>query len=86
MKTRTSETVAEEVRAMMARRRLYGIDLVEPLGISQTQVAKRVRGDLAWSLDELDALAGVFGCEVADLLPGRATTGGYVHAGWGLAA
>ena len=35
---------------MMARRRLYGIDIVEPLGISQTQVAKRVRGDLAWSL------------------------------------
>jgi DNA-binding Xre family transcriptional regulator len=54
---------------MMARRMMSGADLSRAIGLSQPQVAKRVRGDLAWSLDELDMLAKVFRCSVTDLLP-----------------
>jgi len=74
---------------MMARRQLRGVDLVEPLGVSQPQVAARVRGDLAWSLDELDTLSRLFDCDVIDLVPARASTRQYVHnlrSSWGLAA
>ena len=74
---------------MMARHQLRGVDLVEPLGVSQPQVAARVRGDLAWSLDELDTLAELFGCDVCDLVPRRAHIRQYMHGSrlsWGLAA
>ena len=67
--TRTSVGVAEEVRSMMGRKQLRGADLARTLGISQPQISYRVRGKVAWSLDELDELAGLFGCDVRDLLP-----------------
>lgn len=69
---------------MMGRRNVRGVDLAAALGISQPQVSLRVRGRLAWSLHELDTLADLFGCDVTDLLPTRAITGGYLQ--WGLAA
>ncbi len=83
----TAQAVAEEVRAWMGRKQLRGADLSRELGISQPQVSYRVRGELAWSLDELDTLAQVFGCDVADLLPARASTRAKLHRdAWGLAA
>ncbi|MBP7973444.1 MAG: helix-turn-helix transcriptional regulator [Candidatus Nanopelagicales bacterium] len=69
VETRTSTYVAEEVRAMMARRRMSGAGLAREMGLSQPQIAARVRGDLAWSLDELDRVAGILRCNVWDLLP-----------------
>lgn len=74
---------------MMGRKQMRGADIARALGISQPQVSYRVRGELAWSLDELDTLATVFGCEVADLVPARATIRQYMdttQADWALAS
>ena len=45
VETRTSTYVAEEVRAMMARRRMSGAGLAREMGLSQPQIAARVRGE-----------------------------------------
>ncbi len=66
-----NEIAAAEVRAMMGRRNVKGIDLVPVLGLSQPQVAARVRGALEWRLHELDALADYLGCDAADFLVRR---------------
>lgn len=55
----------------MGRRRITGAELSRQLGISQPQISGRVRGEIAWSLDELDSLAAIFRCQVRDLLPRR---------------
>ena len=72
---------------MAARREMRAADISRALEISQPQISARWHGRIAWSLDELDTLAEVFRCDVADLLPKRALTRGYVHtAVLGLAA
>jgi DNA-binding Xre family transcriptional regulator len=66
-----NEIAAAEVRAMMGRRNVRGVDLVPVLGLSQPQVAARVRGSLEWRLHELDVLAEFLGCEATDFLVRR---------------
>ena len=56
---------------MMGRRNVRGIDLVPVLGISQPQVAARVRGAMEWRLHELDALAEFLDCDATDFLVRR---------------
>jgi hypothetical protein len=63
------ERVAEEVRALLARRMMTGADLAAAIGRSPMYVSRRVRGEVAFDLDDMERLAGVFGVEVADLLP-----------------
>lgn len=74
---------------MMGRRQVTQKTLAEAVGVSQPQMSARVHGRLAWSIDDLYAVADALGCDVTDLLPSRATTHGYLHPAqseWGLAA
>lgn len=66
------ERVAEEVRALLARRMMTGADLATAIGKSPMYVSRRVRGEVAFDLDDMERLAVVFGVDVADLLPRRA--------------
>ena len=62
--------VAEEIRALMGRRRTSQTALAHVLELSQPSLSKRLSGDQAFSLDELLAIAAHFDVEVTALLVG----------------
>lgn len=66
---RLTDLVAEEVRAIMGRRRKTGAALARQLGVSQMWVSDRLRGVQPFDLGDLERIAGVLEVEVADLLP-----------------
>ena len=63
-----SERVAEEVRALMARRRVKQADLAAVLNVKQPQVSQRLNGHIDFTIAELDALARFFNVSPASLL------------------
>jgi transcriptional regulator with XRE-family HTH domain len=66
---RAREHVADEVRALMARHRTNQEALAKVLGIHQTTLGTRLRGETAFDVDELTKLAAHFDVEVTELLP-----------------
>jgi DNA-binding Xre family transcriptional regulator len=81
--TSLSERVAEEVRAMMARRRMTGAALAKVLNVSAAWVSYRITGKQPIDLNDLEQIAEALGCRPGDLLPRSAAsangslTGGY---------
>jgi transcriptional regulator with XRE-family HTH domain len=61
--------VAEEIRAMMARRRMTGAGLARTLGVSEAWVSYRLSGKQAIDLNDLERIADVLGVAPQDLLP-----------------
>lgn len=61
------EQVAEEVRALMARRRISGVELGRRLGKSQAFISRRLVGTTPFDVDDLEALAQIFGVPVTSL-------------------
>ena len=57
----TQERVTADVRAYMKDRRLNQTDVARLIGVTQTSVSRRLRGEGRWTLDEIDLLilAGV---------------------------
>jgi DNA-binding Xre family transcriptional regulator len=76
-------TIAEEIRALLARRRINGVALAVQIGRSQSYVSRRLTGETAFDVDDLERIAKVLGVTVSQLLPddqqGRGT-GGYPFA------
>lgn len=66
--------VAEEVRALKGRRNATQQQIADALGVSQGQVSKRLRGQIAFNTDEIAALAKFFGVHPAELLGGSPPT------------
>lgn len=64
-----SHRVAAEVRAHAARRGLMQKDLAKALGYDPSQITKRMRGQVDFTLNELAVLARLFGIEPSELLP-----------------
>jgi transcriptional regulator with XRE-family HTH domain len=64
-----SHRVAAEVRAHASRMGIYQKDIARALGIDPSQVSGRMRGRIAFQLDELAILARLFGIQPAQLLP-----------------
>lgn len=58
------EQVAEEVRVAMARRRITGSALARLLDKDQTWVSRRLRGLVAFDMDDLEAIAEVLNAHV----------------------
>lgn len=75
--------VAEEIRAAMARRRLSGAGVARAVGKSQSYVSRRLTGETAFDLDDLEKIAGALGCRVNDFMPVPPTSGpsGGSHTG-----
>lgn len=63
-----SDRVAEEVRALMARRRVRQIDIARALHIVQGQVSSRLTNKTPFALNEVAILADYFGVPIVDLL------------------
>lgn len=65
---RLSDRVAEELRALLARRQTTPTALAKLVGVSQTYIWRRLSGEVAFDLDDLDKIAAVLEIETADLL------------------
>lgn len=69
-----SARAAEEIRALLARRRMSGRELARQMGASHSWVNFRLTGTQPITLDDLERFAGILNVEVSDLLP-RGTEG-----------
>ena len=77
--TTFASSVAATVRAFAAARGLNQTDLSRSVGISQQSLSAKWRGKSLWNLNDLEAVAGLFGVEPwkltqprEDLLPSNA--------------
>jgi transcriptional regulator with XRE-family HTH domain len=61
--------VAEEIRAMMGRKRVNQAGLARQLGVSQPWVSDRLRGNTPIDLTDLERIAVVLGVKPLDLMP-----------------
>jgi transcriptional regulator with XRE-family HTH domain len=73
VKVRLREVVAEEVRALLGRKRMTGGALATAIGRSEMYVSRRLRGEIAFDMDDLSAIAEVLGVEPRDLMGGPKT-------------
>lgn len=69
VQSRLRELVAEEVRALLARRRLNGAKLAAAIDRSEMYVSRRLRGETSFDLDDLEKIAEVLDVPVGALLP-----------------
>jgi len=65
------ERVAEEIRALAARHKSEGVNqtvLASVIGVSQSQISKRLLGKTPFTLTELEKIARYFDVDAAELL------------------
>lgn len=67
--TPLSGRVAEEIRALMARRRMSGRELARRLDVSASWVSYRLTGSQPIDLNDLEQIARALDVKVIDLLP-----------------
>ena len=67
--TSTAQQVGERVRARLRARGLTQTDLAGALDLTQSVISDRVRGVVAFDVDELAKTAEFLGCSVGELLP-----------------
>ena len=65
---RLSERVTEEVRAVLARRRVSATELARRMGVTQSYLARRMTGVQPLDLNDLDKIALALEIEAIDLL------------------
>ncbi|MFG2054802.1 helix-turn-helix domain-containing protein [Micromonospora sp. NPDC048930] len=66
---RLREQTAEEIRVLLARRRISAAELARRAGMKQSTLARRMTGEIAFDLDDLEAIADVLDVSVTELLP-----------------
>lgn len=65
-----SASVASNVRAELARRGLTQRELADKLGLTQTAISSRLRGIVAFDVDELAVVAETLGVRIESLMTG----------------
>lgn len=75
VQARLTDAVAEEIRALLARKRWRQAQFATLLGVSEVWVSRRLSGKTEISLDDLREMADGLGVTVADLLPRSARQG-----------
>jgi transcriptional regulator with XRE-family HTH domain len=65
------ESVAEEVRVLLARRRMTASALARQIDRSQSYMSRRLTGETAFDVDDLEAIAAVFGVTPVSLITGE---------------
>lgn len=66
---RLREHVAEEIRVLLARRKMSGAELARRTGITQSTMSRRMTGETPFDMDDLEAIAEVLQIDVTDLIP-----------------
>jgi len=74
------EQTSEEIRALLARRKMNASDLARTIGATQPYVSRRLTGAVAFDLDDLEKIARVLEVAVTDLLP-RPSEGRVISTG-----
>jgi transcriptional regulator with XRE-family HTH domain len=72
---RLREHVAEEIRVLLARRKMSATQLAHITGIKQSSLSRRMTGETAFDMDDLERIADALGVAVTDLMPQRVSTG-----------
>ncbi|ROO51037.1 helix-turn-helix protein [Micromonospora sp. Llam0] len=80
-RTRLTDLVAEEIRALQGRRRVSGRELARRLGETPSWVNYRLTGVTPINLNDLERIATALGVTVVDLLPTPATSAARVTRG-----
>jgi transcriptional regulator with XRE-family HTH domain len=68
---RLREHVAEEIRVLLARRKMSAAELARRAGLKQSTLARRMTGETAFDMDDLEVIADVLEVAVTDLMPQR---------------
>lgn len=77
--------IAEEIRALLARRRMSATQLARRMGVTQSYLARRMIGTQPLDTNDLDRIAQILQVSIVELLPRDrrghtgATTVGYRH-------
>lgn len=66
-----SAFVADEIAALLGRRRMSKAELARRLKVDETWVGKRLSGRTAFGLDDIERIAPVLGVDATELLPPR---------------
>lgn len=61
-------TIAEEVRAMMGRRQMSAVQLGRKIGKSQSYMSRRLTGETAFDLDDLEAITAALDVPLGNLI------------------
>lgn len=69
-----AQRIGANVRAEMARRGISQVAIASKLGLPQTSVSKRLRGEVAFNVDELAAVADHLSVPLAALLAEQPAT------------
>lgn len=64
-----TQRVAEEVRALLARRRVTQEAAADAIQISTASMSRRLAGAYPFTVDELEGLAALLGVDVRTLFP-----------------
>jgi transcriptional regulator with XRE-family HTH domain len=67
--------VAEEIRALMGRRRMSGAALARGIGENQQYVSRRLTGEVPFDIDDLEKIAALLDTSVTALLPSSGAAG-----------
>lgn len=70
------ESIAEEIRVHMTRQRVTGVALAARIGRSQSYVSRRLTGETAFDLDDLERIAYALSVTVFQLMPRPAANAG----------
>lgn len=60
--------IAEEIRVLLARRRMSASELARQMGTTQPYISRRLTGEIAFDVDDLEKIAGVLHVQPRDLL------------------
>src|SRR5262245_30870273 len=66
--TRLTDQVAEEIRALLGRRRLSASALAIRMGVTQRYISRRLTGEAPLDLNDIEMIARVLDVEPAKLL------------------
>lgn len=66
---RLRERTAEEIRVLLARRRISAAELARRTGMKQSTLARRMTGEIAFDLDDLEAISQALDVPVSALMP-----------------
>lgn len=64
-----NERVAEEIRVMLARRNITATELARRAGMTQRSISRRITGEKAIDVDDLERIARALDVEITELLP-----------------
>lgn len=79
-------SVSEEVRSLMGRWNMPRVKLAELMGQSRAYVGRRLSGETAFDLDDLQMLSDIFGVPVHTLICGAGEHGPHAPNGAGSSA